>query len=611
MTIEDRLARLEESVAAIAARLERLEVPSPRTAAPSPAGQGQAQGAPSRAPYSRWRDAPSPHAGKSTEWWLARGGALLTCFALILLYQYAVARNWITPVVRVTAGTLVGAALFAAGLRTARRSGDSDTGMREVLLGAGLSSWYITAYAAAIFYSLISVSSARLLFLALTILGAWLALRETRSILAILALGAGFATPLLLPSPTPSIPAFSIYLGALTGIGLILYLMRGWQLVLWLTYIAFWVSTGEATGLACCEAADSIRISGSLLAAQISLAAVIVLAALAFMRAPSLRRGLVNTGSDLYTIPKRSDNAVHFQREMARNFAWLTGRATEDDSPALWTCVIITPLVALTQLSWTLTAAPLWQWGAIALIAAAAAWRAVRSPRDADSETTHIFVAAAAVWSLAGIVTFATSAAPYPLRSESIGLLAACIHALVTLELAGSSRYGVPRRLAFATASACLATVLFSELILSSVSSPAFDGQWVIAELGAVALAIWIWWNRRPYEIPLLAKALGAGAYVALLFIDARVLGRVWQPLVTASYAVAGAAMLIYARGPEGTRTMRRLGGITLIVVVARLLMVDLARVETIWRVLLFLGCGALFLLTSYRLQATEPKQSA
>jgi hypothetical protein len=36
---------------------------------------------------------------------------------------------------------------------------------------------------------------------------------------------------------------------------------------------------------------------------------------------------------------------------------------------------------------------------------------------------------------------------------------------------------------------------------------------------------------------------------------------------------------------------------------VARLLVVDLSSVETIWRVLLFLLCGALFLYTGYRMQ--------
>jgi len=40
--------------------------------------------------------------------------------------------------------------------------------------------------------------------------------------------------------------------------------------------------------------------------------------------------------------------------------------------------------------------------------------------------------------------------------------------------------------------------------------------------------------------------------------------------------------------------------------VVARLLLVDLSSVETIWRVLLFLVCGALFLYTGYRLQPSS-----
>ena len=40
-----------------------------------------------------------------------------------------------------------------------------------------------------------------------------------------------------------------------------------------------------------------------------------------------------------------------------------------------------------------------------------------------------------------------------------------------------------------------------------------------------------------------------------------------------------------------------------MLIVVARLLLVDLSSVETIWRVLLFLVCGAVFLYTGYRMQ--------
>jgi uncharacterized membrane protein len=45
------------------------------------------------------------------------------------------------------------------------------------------------------------------------------------------------------------------------------------------------------------------------------------------------------------------------------------------------------------------------------------------------------------------------------------------------------------------------------------------------------------------------------------------------------------------------------MGGVTMVIVVVRLLLVDLSTVDTIWRVLLFLVCGALFLYTGYRMQ--------
>jgi uncharacterized membrane protein len=42
----------------------------------------------------------------------------------------------------------------------------------------------------------------------------------------------------------------------------------------------------------------------------------------------------------------------------------------------------------------------------------------------------------------------------------------------------------------------------------------------------------------------------------------------------------------------------------TLLLVVGKLFLVDLSELETIWRVLLFLGFGGLFLLLSYYFRA-------
>ena len=71
-------------------------------------------------------------------------------------------------------------------------------------------------------------------------------------------------------------------------------------------------------------------------------------------------------------------------------------------------------------------------------------------------------------------------------------------------------------------------------------------------------------------------------AYLAGLTVVWRALEPVWPPLVTTSYAVLGAVILVMSRRPGSNPLLRRLGGVTMLVVVARLLLVDLSAVETI-----------------------------
>jgi uncharacterized membrane protein len=57
----------------------------------------------------------------------------------------------------------------------------------------------------------------------------------------------------------------------------------------------------------------------------------------------------------------------------------------------------------------------------------------------------------------------------------------------------------------------------------------------------------------------------------------------------------------------ENNKVLRAAGGATLALVVLRLFFVDMQGVDTIWRVLLFLGIGALFLFTSRQIQSGRP----
>jgi uncharacterized membrane protein len=103
---------------------------------------------------------------------------------------------------------------------------------------------------------------------------------------------------------------------------------------------------------------------------------------------------------------------------------------------------------------------------------------------------------------------------------------------------------------------------------------------------------------------------LAVAGYLTGLTVVWRALDPVWPPLVTTSYAVLGAVLLVMSRRRASNPLLRQLGAVTMLIVVARLLLVDLSSVETIWRVLLFLVCGALFLYTGYRMQPSSAAEA-
>ena len=93
-----------------------------------------------------------------------------------------------------------------------------------------------------------------------------------------------------------------------------------------------------------------------------------------------------------------------------------------------------------------------------------------------------------------------------------------------------------------------------------------------------------------------------------LLVAHAALLGFLWRELsgvpngngyVTISWGVYAIALVVYGL-VRGVNPVRGAGVATLMLVVGKLFLVDLARVEAIVRVLLFLGFGVVFLTLSY-----------
>jgi hypothetical protein len=217
-----------------------------------------------------------------------------------------------------------------------------------------------------------------------------------------------------------------------------------------------------------------------------------------------------------------------------------------------------------------------------------------------DEELRQVTLTGAALWILLGVVRIV----PEPER-----LAIAALHATVLIAFI-HRRFVGPRTLAKITILIALAVVLGHEL--DFVQHGVLRWRWVISELitlGASAVIV-KQLVAEPKE-KLQGLILAVPSYLIALLVIANILEPIWAPLVTATYAVFGAALLIASRNGKGERLMRQLGGVTMLIVVGRLLLVDLASVETIWRVLLFLVCGILFLYTSYRLKPSQVKTGA
>jgi len=525
---------------------------------------------------------------RSPEWWLSRLGIGFVVIAVLFLYSYAIEKGWITPPIRVLAGSVVGAALFWVAMRT--KDDETKTslglGMRQLLYGGALAAWYVTAYAASVWYGLISVPSARLVFFILAIISAWLSLQERREIFAFIAVATGFATPFILSGPVTSLTPFALYMGAISAIGLFIYLIRGWPSTVWITFLAFWlILNGSAL---------SGGVVRSTTPGALSLSILILLAGAAFTRVPWLRRQLLATGNPRYTPSPKSEATQRVMDGMDALSKVLGGGKSAPDSLALWVMTILSPVFVVSTLANIWIRVPSIVPGLI-LVGLGSAAITLGMSQTADREVRHVIFTAAAFWMLLGLM----KVAPNP---ESVGV--AALYAAAILVYVKSTLIG-PRSIAKAAIVVALAVV--AGHALSGSLTGWMHWRWIVAEivtLGSSAIIAQKLLKNASERVQ--GMVVGGLTYLGSLLVIIDLLEPVWPPLVTATYAVFGAALLLVSKQRGGDRLLRQLGGVTMVIVVARLLLVDMASVETIWRVLLFLACGAVFLFAGYRLQPSR-----
>jgi Predicted membrane protein (DUF2339) len=570
-SMEARLARLERLVEDLHRRLP--PVPADDAIADRPRVHAVARPPRGEDVEPRRRE---PLYGRALEWlpddaaglfawdgqtWLNRLGIVLLLLGVALLFRYSIDMGWLTPGVRVGFGAAVGAVLTLVGLRM-----DERRRFASVLLGGGVATFYITGWAAYNLYGLIGYPLAFAGMIAITAGAFGLALWRGQPALAILGAFGGLGTPLILGISNASPRGLALYTSAVLAWTVAPYLRRGWRSVLWTSMAFGWVLL--ASYAFAINFGPRARLHPADSRAWMQGAAVFAWIVLGVL--PLARRVLATRAARR----AHADGRPHERHWRGMDVLHWYGVAIA--APAM--------LVATSALAWRLEAD---EWGGLAAgvagVYALAAWLLCA----ADARLARVLLFSAAVLLPAGCFG--------ALDSEPL-LAALAAQALVLHLLASNGAGPAIRWLAHKAYIGVGAWVLF-RLVESGDVTP---GR-VAADLAAIGAGFAASWLVR-----------GRGEMLAYrIFAHVAVLGWVWRQLAqgmeggqgyaTIVWGAWGLTLLLVAMR-QAWPTAERVAIWTLLATVSKLFLVDLDRLDPLFRVVLFLGFGAVFLYFSYSL---------
>jgi uncharacterized membrane protein len=477
------------------------------------------------------------------------------------LFRYAFDQGWIGPPLRLGLGFAAGTLMLVVGLRLE----GSRERFSQYLLGGAIGVYYLVGFAAYELYELVAFPVAFAFMSLVTVAAFVLSQRQRLPSLAAIGASGGLSTPFLVSTGTANVPALAAYtVLLLAGAGAIQFL-RGWKSLL---FVLGYGGLG-VTGLAVAMISEP---PGAL--DRVAVAGAITVAWALFGASPLLR--------------------AHFHR--LRPEAW-----PEPDVPAWWGQISGPPrlaavllrlacvsgaFIAIVELATLFTVerattGVLFGAGALVYIALARGLFATRPALNAAAETASILL---------------------PL---GVALYFADYRVMLPLAVAGAVMHGAHARWELPGVRV-LAHILFAQLTLLLLLRSDFSGlpqespfgPREVGALGAIALGLW---TSLGLESAYVKRVYRIAAHMAFLFwivTQMRPL-EFGQELISVSWGVYGIALLLLSLR-LGQRGVQLAGLATLGLVAAKLLVVDMAQVDVIWRILLFMGFGGAFLGLSY-----------
>lgn len=569
---DDLRRRLEELEAAVAALQRSLEIlqaailredllssAAPPTSAPSiqpkeavtivepatlptPVAEPQTQAAEARS-VEPLRPVTPSQADWLQNWelWLNRLGIGLLLLGIGFLFRYAVELGWITDAVLVAMGFLIATVLLGLGWRLQQRAIFS-----QFLQGGGLATYYLTLFAAYQFLTVMPWGVAFPLMVGVTLAAFFMSLRQNRAIFAVIGVVGGLATPLLLHNADIARPlalgsyTFVIVLGSWA-----IYAMKGWRSLL---LSAFWLGW-----LMLAVAVTVYPVDGKL-----GLQIIFGLTWLGFTVLPPWYQWWTRPTE----VPRQPHgqaialfNPLIFLNLSAFLWSWsgiVTGRVL----------IVFGGLYLITSVLWQ-RMPPAWRWvysfTGLVLISVGIVYR---------YSTSRLILAPLAI---EGLILHYLS---QHYASRTLRVIAHLWWGLLSLVLVGQLLFTAADRppllnVGFLTHLVILLAAAGSVRFVPPPTRPIY---WT---LGYGVTMIWFQHELAPF---------GTGA-------------------VTLVWGLFGVGLLVYGLRRD-TSAVRTVALITLIITLVRLFLIDLINLAPVWRVLLFMGFGLIFLLLSYFFRA-------
>jgi len=503
--------------------------------------------------------------------WLQRIGIGLLLLGVAFLFKYSIDQGWLVPPIRSLIGLGIGLALFVPGLQFS----DEQTPLKQILLGGGIATFYITGFATFQLYNFVPSPVIWLFMVVVTLLALSLSMQQDEPVLSIVGTLGGLATPFMLYTGSGSLSSLMVYTALILTGAAVIYFIKAWRSLLWTMVGGGWLVF--LVGLY----NNILEELNPIFADRMSLQLGLLFGLAVFWLVPVVREIVSRRSPDQWPHPtfRNSDGSVD------ENVMYMANATTQ-------LMVLVIPLLsvlysmALWDISWE-------AWGVIAMafsLILGYGYMPLRREELPGLASVHGF-SGLILLTLSFFLLFEGHLLFTIIALEGLGLR-------IVAQQNMDERISTGSHILFGLAAIWLLHNFTDyntpELAVFNLNA---HSHLLIILIAGIGVPYWLNKKSSRQTYRLLAHVgLLAWFYSELSYLEN---GQAYVSVCWAFYAIS---LLIYGFTKE-SQSIRMAAMATVFLVVGKLFLIDLSQLQAIWRILLFIGFGALFLVISYYLQ--------